>query len=179
MSTEDRARSYAEAFYEAALERWIAALDAASGVLARDSSLLDRAQVGQAEFSARRSLLDSMAPADADPPVRNLLYALAQHGDLGMLPDITVALRARMAQTAEAATRVEIVSALPLTEAEKALLTEKLAADAGRGSGLEFQYRVDPAILGGLIIRVGDKLIDGSVASRLAAMKQALGVTSG
>jgi len=174
MSTEDRARSYAEAFYEAALERWIAALDAASGVLARDRSLLDRAQVGQVEFSARRALLDGMVPADADPPVRNLLYTLAQRGDLSMLPDIAVALRARMAQTAEAATRVEIVSALPLTEAETALLTEKLAADYG--SGLEFQYHVDPAILGGLIVRVGDRLIDGSVASRLAAMKQALGV---
>ena len=174
MSTEDRARSYAEAFYEAALERWIAALDAASGVLARDRSLLDRAQVGQVEFSARRSLIDGMVPADADPPVRNLLYTLAQRGDLGMLPDIAVALRARMAQAAEAATRVEIVSALPLTEAETVLLTEKLTAEYG--SGLEFQYRVDPAILGGLIIRVGDKLIDGSVASRLAAMKQALGV---
>jgi len=177
MSTEDRARSYAEAFYEAALERWSAALDVASGALARDSSLLDRAQLGPVEFSARRSLLDRMVPADADPPVRNLLYTLAQRGDLGMLPDIAVALRARMVQTAEAATRVEIVSALPLTEAEKALLTEKLATEYG--SGLEFQYRVDPAILGGLIIRVGDKLIDGSVASRLAAMKQALGVTSG
>jgi F-type H+-transporting ATPase subunit delta len=176
MSTEDRARSYAEAFYEAALERWIAALDAASGVLARDRSLLDRAQVGQVEFSARRALLDSMVPADADPPVHNLLYALAQRGDLSMLPDIAVALRARMGQTAEAATRVEIISALPLTETETALLTEKLAAEYG--SGLEFQYRVDPAILGGLIVRVGDKLIDGSVASRLAAMKQALGVTS-
>jgi F-type H+-transporting ATPase subunit delta len=176
MSTEDRARSYAEAFYEAALERWIAALDAASGVLARDSSLLGRAQVGQVEFSARRSLLDGMVPADADPPVRNLLYTLAQRGDLGMLPDIALALRARMAQIAEAATRVEIVSALPLTAAETALLTEKLAAEYG--SGLEFHYRIDPAILGGLIIRVGDKLIDGSVASRLAAMKHALGVTS-
>jgi ATP synthase F1 delta subunit len=106
-----------------------------------------------------------------------LLYALAQHGDLGVLPDIAVALRARMGQTTEAATRVEIVSALPLTEAETALLTEKLVTEYGRG--LEFQYRVEPAILGGLIIRVGDKLIDGSVASRLAAMKQALGVTSG
>jgi F-type H+-transporting ATPase subunit delta len=174
MSTQDRARSYAEAFYEAALERWIAALDAASGVLARDGSLLDRAQVGQVEFSARRSLLDGMVPSDADPPVRNLLYTLAQRGDLGMLPDITLALRARMAQTAAAATRVEIVSALPLTETETALLTEKLAAEYG--SGLEFHYRIDPAILGGLIIRVGDRLIDGSVATRLAAMKQALGV---
>jgi F-type H+-transporting ATPase subunit delta len=176
MSTQDRARSYAEAFYEAALERWIAMLDAASDVLARDGSLLDRAQVGQLEFSARRSLLDGMVPSDADLPVRNLLYALAQRGDLGLLPDITLALRARMAQAAEATTRVEIVSAIPLTEAETALLTEKLAAEFG--SGLEFHYRVDPAILGGLIIRAGDKLIDGSVASRLAAMKQALGVTS-
>ena len=177
MSTTDRTRGYAEAFYEAALERWIAALDAASGVLARDSSLLDRAQVGQVEFSARRLLLDGMVPSDADPPVRNLLYTLAQRGDLGLLPDITVALRARMAQTAEAVTRVEIVSVIPLTEAERALLTEKLIAEYG--SGLEFHYRIDPAILGGLIIRVGDKLIDGSVVSRLAAMKQALGVKSG
>ena len=110
MSTEDRARSYAEAFYEAALERWIAALDAASGVLARDRSLLEPRSDGPGGVrAARRSLIDGMVPADADPPVRNLLYTLAQRGDLGMLPDIAVALRARMAQTVEAATRVEIV----------------------------------------------------------------------
>jgi F-type H+-transporting ATPase subunit delta len=154
----------------------LAALDAASAALAKDRSLLDRAQVGQAEFASRRALLDGMVPGDADPPVRNLLYALAQRGDLALLPDIALALRARMAQTAEAVARVEVVSAVPLTEAERAILTEKLAADYG--SGLEFHYRVDPAIIGGLVVRVGDRLIDGSVASKLAAMKQALGVTT-
>ena len=42
---------------------------------------------------------------------------------------------------------------------------------------LNVHYRVDPAILGGLIVRVGDRLIDNSLAARLAAMRQTLGVT--
>jgi F-type H+-transporting ATPase subunit delta len=46
------------------------------------------------------------------------------------------------------------------------------------GADLDVRYKVDPTILGGLIVRVGDKLIDGSVASRLAAMKQVLGVAT-
>ena len=71
---------------------------------------------------------------------------------------------------------VEIASAVPLTEAEQASLADKLTAQYG--SGLQFDYRVDPALLGGLIVRIGDKLIDGSVASKLAAMKQTLGITS-
>ena len=46
------------------------------------------------------------------------------------------------------------------------------------GGNLAYEYKVDSAILGGMIIRVGDKLIDGSVASRLAALKQTLGVSA-
>ena len=71
---------------------------------------------------------------------------------------------------------VEVVSAIALTDEQRKSLDAKL--EAQYGVNLSFSYRVDPAILGGLIVRVGDKLIDGSVASKLAAMKQTLGVTS-
>lgn len=175
MNTHDRAGSYAEAFYAAAFERLLAALQAAAGALADDRRLIERAQSNQEEFSARQPLLDSLLPVDVDLPVRNLVYTLAQRGDLSLLPDIAVALQARMTRTAEAVTRVEIVSAVPLTDGERTSLADTLTAQ--HGSGLQFDYRIDPAILGGLVIRVGDKLIDGSVASKLAAMKQALGIT--
>ena len=174
MNRQDRARSYAEAFYAAAFERWLAGLDVAAGAL--NASLLDRAQTSAQEFTARQPLLDSLLPADVDPPVRNLVYILAQRGDLGLLPEVVASLRARVARTGEAETRVEITSAVPLTESEQVGLADKLTAEYG--SELQFNYRVDPAILGGLIVRIGDKLIDGSVASKLAAMKQTLGITS-
>lgn len=177
MNTQDRAHSYAEAFYEAAWERWLAALEAAAAKMAQDQQLLDRAQAAQIEFSARQPLLDSILPTETDLPVRNLLYTLAQHGDLGLLPDLNAALRSRIMLAGETATRVEVVSAVPLTQEETAALIAKLTTQYGRG--LEFHYRVDPAILGGLVVRVGDKLIDGSLATRLAAMKQTLGVTTG
>jgi F0F1-type ATP synthase delta subunit len=44
------------------------------------------------------------------------------------------------------------------------------------GPNLEFQFRVDPEILGGVVIRVGDKLIDDSVRGRIEALRQSLGV---
>ncbi|MCB0253985.1 MAG: F0F1 ATP synthase subunit delta [Anaerolineae bacterium] len=44
--------------------------------------------------------------------------------------------------------------------------------------GLDFRFNVDPDILGGLLIRVGDKLLDTSVASRLVAMRQSLGLAA-
>ncbi len=178
MNTRDRelARSYAEAFYAAAFERWLHALRGAADALAADSRLVARLQADQTDLSARQALLDALLPADADPPVRNLLYTLAQRGDLGLLRDIIGFLAAALARGQETRTPVEVVSAVPLTEEERNALTQKLVAQYG--AGLEFTYRVDPAILGGLILRVGDKLIDGSVAGKLAAMKQALGVTS-
>lgn len=177
MNTQDRAHSYAEAFYEAALARWLAALDAAAAKLAQNQPLRDHAQAAQVEFSARQPLLDSLLPDETDLPVRNLLYTLAQRGDLALLPDVSASLRFHMAHAAGTVTRAEVVSAVPLTQDETAALTAKLTTQYGHG--LEFHYRTDPTILGGLVVRVGDKLIDGSLATRLAAMKQALGVTTG
>jgi F-type H+-transporting ATPase subunit delta len=159
------------------MERWLAALEGAATRLQVEPDLLARAQAADAEFVVRKPLLDSLLPADADLPVRNLVYALAQRGDLTLLADVAVALRERMRRVGAAPVVAEITSAVPLTDAERQSLVARL--EAQYGAGLDVRYQVDPAILGGLIVRVGDKLIDGSVASRLAAMKQVLGVTMG
>lgn len=176
MKTGERVQSYANAFFEAAFERWLGALQGAATALAGQQGRLAELQAGGADFAQQQRGLDSLLPADADPLARNLLYTLAQHGDLGLLSEITEALRARMRQAEAGPIQVEVVTAIPLTGEQQSALEARLVAQYG--GALSYAYQVDPAILGGMIVRVGDKLMDGSVASKLAAMKQALGVAT-
>lgn len=60
-----------------------------------------------------------------------------------------------------------VTSALPLTDAEQAKVKESLKAAA-------VDFKVDPSILGGLIVRVGDQVVDNSVASQMSALKDSL-----
>lgn len=66
----------------------------------------------------------------------------------------------------------EVTSALPLTPEEKDIVKEDILSKTG--SQATVAYRVDPAILGGLVIRVGDKVLDGSVAGKLKSLRQSL-----
>jgi F-type H+-transporting ATPase subunit b len=61
----------------------------------------------------------------------------------------------------------EITSALPLTEAEKSAAAKMLGAK-------NVQFEVDPSILGGLVVRVGDRIVDDSVANRMNALQESL-----
>ena len=68
---------------------------------------------------------------------------------------------------------VVVTSALPLSADEQARVKADLAQQL-RQAG-EITFEVDPAIMGGLVVRVGDKVIDGSVAGRMGALRQSLG----
>ncbi|MGQ9814494.1 MAG: F0F1 ATP synthase subunit B [Candidatus Roseilinea sp.] len=68
---------------------------------------------------------------------------------------------------------VVVTSALPLSDDEQARVKADLAQQLGQISDVTFD--VDPAILGGLVVRVGDKVIDGSVAGRIGTLRQSLG----
>ena len=65
-----------------------------------------------------------------------------------------------------------ISSAVPLTADETSALESKLRAKFARP--LSFEYRVDPALLGGVVAKVGDKIIDGSLATKLNALQASL-----
>jgi F-type H+-transporting ATPase subunit b len=66
----------------------------------------------------------------------------------------------------------EITSALPLTEDEQSTVKDEVLAKIGDQASVTF--RVDPSILGGLIIRVGDKVLDNSVSGKLEELRQSL-----
>lgn len=66
----------------------------------------------------------------------------------------------------------EITSALPLTDKEQNAVKKDVLSKLGGQASVTF--RVDPSILGGLVVRVGDKVLDGSVAGNLESLRQYL-----
>lgn len=67
---------------------------------------------------------------------------------------------------------VEIRSAIPLTEAEKEAFRAKLTQKFG--DGLTLRFELDEALIGGVVVRIGDQVIDASIASKLAALREEL-----
>jgi len=65
----------------------------------------------------------------------------------------------------------EVTSALPLSKDEEASVKNDVLAKSG---AKDVAFRVDPSILGGLVIKVGDKILDGSVAGKLEGLRQSL-----
>jgi len=76
------------------------------------------------------------------------------------------------AELAVGDTKARVTSALPLSEEEKSTLASSLAAQLGAEPEMEFD--VDPAILGGLVLKVGDRVVDGSVAGKLGSLRERL-----
>lgn len=176
MTTGDRATNYATALYEAAFERLIGSLGDVAKTLADRPAVLKQLGAADTEFASRQTALDGILAEGVDPLVRNFLYTLLQRGDLSLLEDVITSLRTRLQRAESGPVQVEVVTAIPVAEDQRQTLETRLAEQYG--ANLTYEYRVDPAILGGMIVRVGDKLIDGSVASRLAALKQTLGVAT-
>lgn len=66
----------------------------------------------------------------------------------------------------------EVVSALPLTTDEQKVIKSEMLAKLGESAAIDFN--VDPKLLGGLVVRVGDKVIDGSVAGQIQNLRNSL-----
>jgi len=75
-------------------------------------------------------------------------------------------------QVGLAGTSAEVTSALPLTAEEQDVIRREIVGKLGSGSTITF--RVDPSLLGGLVVIVGDKVLDGSVLGGLEGLRQSL-----
>jgi F-type H+-transporting ATPase subunit delta len=169
MSPGEQAHTYAKAVYESALDNWRKHLSAARAAYEKDASL--RARAASHLVSDRLAVASAIVPPDAPQEVRNFLSLLADKGHLDLLGDI-VADFGRLMRKGPQVRVARITSAVPMTDAETAQLRAKLLDRFG--GDLEFDFRVDPSILGGVVVQVGDQVIDGSVANKLTAMKATL-----
>lgn len=103
--------------------------------------------------------------------LRNLIAVLINHDRIGAVHEIAAAWRAEM-QERMGIRQAEIVTARELNEGERA----ELVAGVGKlaGSRVEPTFKLDPAIIGGTVVRIGSTVWDGSVRGRLERLKEAL-----
>jgi F-type H+-transporting ATPase subunit delta len=171
------ARRYAEAAFAVAREdgdydRWLGALEVIRGELEAPvarAALLSPAVPAEQKWAALDQVL-----AGQPPPVRNLLHILAERDRLDEFDQIVQAFRELVNQergvlTAEVTTVVPLDAELQRTIAAR--LGSYLRHDPAR---LAIETRVDPSIIGGVVARVGDTVIDDSVRGRIARLRRAL-----
>ena len=162
------ARPYAKAAFAHARDK--NTLDAWSGWLGTA-----RAVVMSAEFKAFESspgvgrqqlkeLVASVCGDALDANARSLLDLLAENGRIDYLPEIAVHFDELKAEHQNVAD-VEVVSAAELNDAQRERLTQALRARLRRD--VRLHCTVDPALIGGAVVRSGDMLIDGSLANKL------------
>lgn len=171
---EQVALVYAKAFLAAAEKA-----GDAGGRVEELTSLVDDVLVSQPKFAevlgSRRlahdeksALIDRVFGGKASPLLLSFLKVLSSHGRLDALQAIGREVRARYDEQL-GRKRVKITAATALDKAMQGELTEKLRAMLGGEPVLEVAVR--PELIGGILIRVGDTVYDGSVASRLARLR--------
>jgi len=135
----------------------------AEAVVERDRMLADvRGQIAALAMAATQKLVGEALDENRQHALIDEFFSGVQAGKVVVLEETEL--------TGSAA---EITSALPLTEAEQATVKKDVLSKIGEQATVAF--RVDTSILGGLIIRVGDKVFDNSVAGQLEEMRQKLG----
>ncbi|MCB9076880.1 MAG: ATP synthase F1 subunit delta [Anaerolineaceae bacterium] len=173
MAAQELPRKYAMAVFSLAVEKWVTALKATQDKIAEDASLLKKLQNTDLSFGERQKALDKVIPAESDPYVHNFLYTMLRDGDISLLGEIIDEI-GRMTSGGPQVQVARVTTAAALSEAEQDQFRQKLRSKYGQN--LEFVFNVDSSILGGAVVQVGDKIIDGSVATRLQSMSNLLGV---
>jgi F-type H+-transporting ATPase subunit b len=134
---------------------------------ARIDALAERNQM----LGELRSQVAALAMAAANKVVGDSLDAQRQQALINdFFTKVPATLLAGTDVTGEAG--VSVTSALPLSTDEQTRVRSDLGKQVGRLG--EVKFDVDPGILGGLVVRVGDKIVDDSVAGKMTAMRQAL-----
>ena len=171
------ARRYAKALLELGVEsnnldlfvNEISAVAASIDASHELRNVLENPQISQAE---RKSVLVEIAQRlGVGLLTKNTLGVLAEKGRLLILPSIANELR-KAADVRKGIVRAHVTSAVPLQEAYVQKLTQTL--ETRYGKKVLLQRSVDPSLIAGIVTRIGDTIIDGSLRSRLSSLKSTL-----
>jgi F-type H+-transporting ATPase subunit delta len=168
---------YASALFDLARdERQIDAVGQSLGLLAQalvdsrdfgelvSSPLIDREEARKAFEAVAREL-------SLDPTTTNFLGVLAKNGRKNQLQPVIRAFR-RLAAEHRGETTAEVVTAHALKDDQLSALRRQLRARAGRDVAIE--TRIDPEILGGIVIKMGSQMIDASIRTKLNRLAEAM-----
>lgn len=119
----------------------------------------------------RAAIADLLALAKPSPILGKLIALLADRDRLVLIPDLLLAFRDRLFDYRKVV-RAEITTATPLPDGRAATIEQRLVQ--ATGSKVLLSTRTDPAIIGGVVARIGSTVYDGSVTRQLERMRERL-----
>ncbi len=170
------ARRYARALFGMALERGeveeiAEGLTTVTDTALASPELMNVLHHPRITRTRKKELLAHVFDNNVRPDIAHFLILLVDKDRAVIIPNVAREFK-RLLDEHRRETDAEAVSAVPLTPEQHSALQQKL--QAATGYTVRLTTRVDENILGGLIIRVGDRLIDGSVATQLQSMREQL-----
>ena len=174
------ARRYAEAVFDIAdesetFDRWSEDLRTIAGFTAEPDvrALLASGRVPRGE---KRRLLEAGLASEVSPLAMNLVRVLNERGKIAAAPEVQQAYQ-QMLDDRRGVAHAVVTTAVPLADDERASVAARLSELTGKQ--VDVTPVVDESIIGGMIARIGDEMIDGSTRTRLLALKRRLeGVAS-
>jgi len=170
-------RRYSQAVFNIALQakelnRWQSDLRKIAS-LVKDDALFALLQDAELDFDNKARVLSERL-GDINPLALKLVSLLVTKGKLDMIGDIADEYQRLLDnyRGIEGAEVAEITTAIPLDDEDRLRLAQRLTTIVGKPVVLK--PKVDSSLIGGIIIRIGDKLIDGSIRSKLEALKNEL-----
>jgi F-type H+-transporting ATPase subunit delta len=166
------ARRYAEAVFEiahrdGALDRWTADLRVVADVVAEEevARVVDSPAI---PYDARREVLAKLLEPRISPPAFHLTLLLAQRGRLSSVPAVAAEYK-RLVDRERGIVVATVTSAIRLEPAELEAIGTRVREMTGARP--EIAAAVDPDLIGGVTVRIGDRLIDASVRGRLERLR--------
>ena len=174
MARKAYARRYAQAVFEIALEkkeleRWQSDLQKIVDTVG-DAAFLAALESPKIKFDDKTRLLSERL-GEVNPLALNLVRLLITRASIGIIGAIAKEYQ-RMLDGYHGIEPAEVITAVPLDDKDMQKLTENLGALVGKKVVLK--SKVDPSVIGGIVARVGGKLLDGSTRSKLAALRKEL-----
>ncbi len=169
------ARRYAQAVFQIALEndefdRWLDDLSLLASAQANPefAEFLDAPQITVAQKS---ELISSTLSGSVGPLALNLTALLASRGTVHLIPHVAEQFE-QMLNAHRGIEHAEVISAVPLDDEQTRQVAQMLQGMVGKE--VRLSTRVEPQILGGIVARVGDRVIDGSTRTKLQEMRRQL-----
>lgn len=123
----------------------------------------------EARISAVQEIGNRLVPGK--PAFTNFLAVLLRNGRMELLPEVSILLR-EMIDSYKKLLALEITSAFPLDDSERGDMQNKIREQLG--STASIAWKVDPALIGGLIVKYGDRVLDTSVKGTLQNLRSTL-----
>jgi F-type H+-transporting ATPase subunit delta len=171
MRSSTTARRYAEAAFSVASQEndtslWLRDLQAVADAL-HDPDISNYFKDPKTTREDKLATINRIF-GSSHPHVTNLLRLLATQQRMFLLPAIAREFQ-QLYRESQGITEAKVTVARPVSDDERNEITRRL--EAATGKTVEAHIQVDPSIIGGIVVRIGDRLIDASVAGRLQRLR--------